>query len=44
MSAIIESLAAFFILGERLSDPIQYGGIFVIIIGLFMLKGSAIPY
>ena len=38
LSTIIESLAAFFILGERFSDPKQYIGILLIIAGLFFLK------
>jgi multidrug transporter EmrE-like cation transporter len=44
ISAIIESLVAFFIFGERLTSPIQYAGIVFIIAGLFALKGGAIPY
>ena len=38
LSAIFESLAAFIILGERLKSPLQYIGLFLIIIGLFFLK------
>lgn len=38
MSTLLESLAAFFILGERLTDYYQYFGIFLIIIGLFFLR------
>jgi len=38
ISALIESIAAYFILGERLSDPNQYIGIGLIVCGLFFLK------
>jgi multidrug transporter EmrE-like cation transporter len=38
VSAFIESLLAFLILGERFSDPNQYIGIGLIVIGLFFLK------
>lgn len=38
MSAIIESLAAYLILGDRLDNPYQYLGLLCIIIGVFMLK------
>ena len=38
LSALIESAAAFFILGERLADPSQYVGLILIILGLFFLK------
>jgi len=44
VSAIIESLAAFFIMGERLTNPFQYMGLGLIIAGLFSLKCGAIPY
>ena len=38
VSALIESIAAYFILGERLDDPNQYIGIALIVGGLFFLK------
>ena len=38
MSALIESVAAYILLGERFHDHWQYIGIFFIIIGLFLLK------
>jgi multidrug transporter EmrE-like cation transporter len=38
LSALIESLAAIIILGERFNDPWKYLGIVFIIIGLFFLK------
>lgn len=38
MSSIIESAAAYFILGNRLSNPYQYFGLFITIIGVFLLK------
>ena len=44
ISAILESLAAYFIMGERLTNKWQYLGLVFIIIGLFSLKMGAIPY
>lgn len=38
ISALIESIAAIIILGERFDDPWKYLGIIFIIIGLFFLK------
>lgn len=38
LSALIESLAALIILGERFDDPLKYVGIVFIIIGLLFLK------
>jgi multidrug transporter EmrE-like cation transporter len=38
LSTLIESVAAFFILGERFADPMQYVGLALIIVGLFFLK------
>ena len=38
ISTIIESLAAFIFLGERFESIIQYLGLLLIIIGLFLLK------
>ena len=38
ISAFIESLMAYLILGERFSDPNQYIGIGLIVVGLFFLK------
>ena len=38
MSSIIGSLAAYLILGDRLSNPYQYFGLFITILGVFMLK------
>jgi multidrug transporter EmrE-like cation transporter len=38
ISGIIETLAAYFILGERFSSPMQYIGIAMIALGLFFLK------
>jgi multidrug transporter EmrE-like cation transporter len=38
MSAIIESLAAFFILGERFDHPMQYIGLMIIIVGMAILR------
>jgi multidrug transporter EmrE-like cation transporter len=38
LSALFESLAAIFILGERFDDPLKYVGIILIILGLFFLR------
>lgn len=38
ISALIETIAAYVILGERLDDPNQYIGIALIVGGLFFLK------
>ena len=37
-SSILESMFAYFILGERFENYLQYFGIFSIIIGLYLLK------
>jgi multidrug transporter EmrE-like cation transporter len=37
-SSLIESLYAYFILGERFDNYLQYFGVFFIIIGLYLLK------
>jgi multidrug transporter EmrE-like cation transporter len=46
VSAVLETLAAYFILGERLNRPIEYMGLVAIIAGIFMLHAPAghIPY
>jgi multidrug transporter EmrE-like cation transporter len=46
MSAIIESVAAYLILGERLTKPSEYFALILIITGVFMLHAPAgsIPY
>lgn len=38
VSSLIESMYAFFILGERFENYLQYCGAFFIIIGLYLLK------
>jgi multidrug transporter EmrE-like cation transporter len=38
VSALIESIAAFIIFGERFTDPNQYIGLGLIVSGLFFLK------
>ena len=38
ISGIIESLAAFVILGDRLHNPIQYVGLVLTVIGIVLLK------
>lgn len=37
ISSIVETLAAFFILGERFKHPRQYIGVIMIVIGMFIL-------
>jgi multidrug transporter EmrE-like cation transporter len=37
-SALIESLAAYILLGERFEDPFKYVGIAFIVVGLFFLR------
>jgi multidrug transporter EmrE-like cation transporter len=46
VSAVLESLAAYFILGERLKRPIEYFGLAIIILGIFMLHApeGKIPF
>jgi len=46
ISAVLESVAAYMILGERLKRPIEYIGLAVIILGIFMLHAppGLIPY
>jgi multidrug transporter EmrE-like cation transporter len=38
LSALIESLAAIIVLGEKFDDPWKYFGIFLIVVGLFFLR------
>ena len=38
ISAIVESIAAYIFLGERFHSHIQYIGLFLIIIGVYLLK------
>jgi multidrug transporter EmrE-like cation transporter len=38
LSALVETIAAMVVLGERFDDPMKYIGIVLIIIGLFFLK------
>jgi len=38
ISALIESIAAYIFLGERFHSRIQYIGLFLIIIGVYLLK------
>jgi len=46
VSAVLESIAAYFLFGERLTNPVQYVGLIVVIAGIFMLHApdGAIPY
>lgn len=43
-SAILETLLAFLIMGERLNNNIQYLGAVFIVIGMFCLNYGPIPY
>jgi len=38
LSALIESIAAIYVLGEGFDDPLKYLGIVLIVTGLFFLK------
>lgn len=38
ISAIMNSIAAYVLLGERFDEPSQYVGVILIAVGLFMLK------
>jgi multidrug transporter EmrE-like cation transporter len=42
VSALLESVAAYIILGEKLNRPSQYIGLGVIIIGIFILHSGGI--
>jgi multidrug transporter EmrE-like cation transporter len=44
ISAVIETAAAFFIFGERMNSWVQYMGLGLIIVGIFILKSGGIPY
>jgi len=46
VSAALESVAAYVLLGERLERPIEYIGLVLIIVGLFMLHApdGKIPF
>lgn len=44
MSAIMESLAAYYILGERLNNNKQYFGLVFIIIGIILFNIGQAPY
>lgn len=46
VSAVIESIVAYVVFGERLTNPLQYLGLGVVIIGIFLLHApdGAIPY
>jgi len=46
VSAVLESVAAYFLFGERLTNPMQYLGLVLVIAGIFMLRApdNAIPY
>lgn len=38
ISGVIESIAAFIILGDRLENPIQYVGLVMTVVGIVLLK------
>ena len=40
MSGLLESVAAYFILGDRLEKPNEYAGLVLIIGGVYLLKGG----
>jgi multidrug transporter EmrE-like cation transporter len=39
-SALIETLFAYFMYGERLNRPVNYAGLALILLGLFMLRNG----
>jgi len=43
ISCILESIAAYIILGERFNNKKQYLGLLLIIAGLFLLRSGGIP-
>jgi multidrug transporter EmrE-like cation transporter len=44
ISGILETLAAYFLFGERLNSWTQYVGIILVAVGLVLLKGGGIAY
>ena len=44
ISGILESLAAYFILGERFNHPMQWVAILIIFAGLALLRYYGVPY
>ena len=40
MSGVLESIAAYVILGDRLKKPVEYAGLVLIIAGVFLLRGG----
>jgi multidrug transporter EmrE-like cation transporter len=38
VSGLIESAAAYIVLGDRLEKPIQYAGLGLVIVGIYLLK------
>ena len=44
VSALLSTLAAYFIFGERLNTSTQYLSLVLIIIGILVLKAGGIPY
>ena len=44
ISGILETLAAYFILGERFVNPMQWVAVVIISVGLFMLRYYGVPY
>jgi multidrug transporter EmrE-like cation transporter len=44
ISGILETLAAYFILGERFVNPMQWVAVVIISLGLVMLRYYGVPY
>lgn len=44
ISGILESLAAYFILGERFNHPMQWVAVAIITCGLMLLRYYGVPY
>ena len=40
LSGVMESIAAYYILGDRLEKPSEYAGLVLVIAGIFLMKGG----
>ena len=44
VSAVLETAAAFFIFGERMKSWVQYMGLLLIIVGMWVMRSGGIPH
>ena len=44
VSAVVETLAVWYFLGETLNTRVQYGGLLLIVAGIFMMHSGGIAY